>query len=245
MKTLTLLFSVCLLCMSATAQNTAWTTTATSIGLGTTDPQAKLHVKNGFIMASDATFNTINTKLGGEPTPSLRFTRWTGNASQQDNGFIGQFFNSPLQEYSLALGVGRSLTGDQNASNRNITLTMAGNVGIGTETPQAKLAVNGNVYCKEVKVTMEGWPDYVFHPSYSLRPLSELELYIKQHHHLPEVPSADEVAKNGVSLGDNQATLLKKIEELTLYVIELKKLNDQILAQNAQLQKRVEKLEIR
>jgi hypothetical protein len=98
-----------------------------------------------------------------------------------------------------------------------------GNVGIGTSNPQAKLAVNGDIYAKKVKVTQVGWADYVFSPFYRLRPLSEVELFIREHHHLPEVPSAAAVEKDGIDLGDNQAVLLKKIEELTLYIINLNK----------------------
>jgi hypothetical protein len=98
-----------------------------------------------------------------------------------------------------------------------------GNVGIGTTNPQAKLAVNGDIFSKKVKVTQSGWPDYVFAPGYRLRPLSEVELFIKLKQHLPDVPSAATVEKEGIDLGDNQAVLLKKIEELTLYIIDLNK----------------------
>jgi hypothetical protein len=100
-----------------------------------------------------------------------------------------------------------------------------GNVGIGTaDTKGYKFAVNGNaVFNKVVVKPTNNWPDYVFQPTYRLRPLSEVEEYIKQYHHLPEVPTAEEVEKNGLDVGDNQATLLKKIEELTMYVIEQQK----------------------
>ena len=100
-----------------------------------------------------------------------------------------------------------------------------GNVGIGTmDTKGYKFAVNGNaIFTKVVVKQYSSWPDYVFHANYRLRPLSEVEQYIKQYHHLPEVPSAEEVEKNGLDVGDNQAMLLKKIEELTLYVIEQNK----------------------
>jgi hypothetical protein len=102
-------------------------------------------------------------------------------------------------------------------------IASSGYVGIGTTNPQSKLAVNGEIYGKKVKVTQSGWSDYVFYPGYRLRPLSEVEQFIIQQRHLPEVPSADEVEKDGIDLGDNQATLLKKIEELTLYLIEQNK----------------------
>jgi hypothetical protein len=100
-----------------------------------------------------------------------------------------------------------------------------GNVGIGcTDTKGYKFAVKGDAVFAKVVVKDPGlWPDYVFQANYRLRPLSEVEEYIKQHHHLPEVTSAEEVKKNGLDVGDNQATLLKKIEEMTLYMIEQNK----------------------
>jgi hypothetical protein len=98
-----------------------------------------------------------------------------------------------------------------------------GNVGIGTPLPDSKLSVNGTIHTKEVKVDLTNWPDYVFEPTYDLKPLKEIESYIKANKHLPEVPSAKEMETNGVQLGEMNMLLLKKVEELTLYVIELKK----------------------
>jgi len=100
-----------------------------------------------------------------------------------------------------------------------------GNVGIGTtDTKGYKFAVNGSaVFTKVVVKQNQNWPDYVFHNNYNLPSLGEVEQYIQQNHHLPEMPSAAQVEKDGLNLGDNQATLLKKIEELTLYVIEQNK----------------------
>jgi hypothetical protein len=86
-----------------------------------------------------------------------------------------------------------------------------------------KLAVKGNIYAKKLKVTQSGWADYVFAPAYKLRPLKEVENFIQTNQHLPEMPSAAEVDKNGIDVGDNQVLLLKKVEELTLYAIEQNK----------------------
>ena len=104
-----------------------------------------------------------------------------------------------------------------------------GNVGIGTALAtnpnNYKLAVNGLIGAKEVKVenTSTTWPDYVFASDYKLKPLDELELYIQVNKHLPEIPSATEIAEKGHALGEMNSLLLKKVEELTLYIIDLKK----------------------
>jgi hypothetical protein len=101
-----------------------------------------------------------------------------------------------------------------------------GNVGIGTATPNAKLAVNGNIRAKEIKVETANWPDYVFAKDYELPSLTDTENHIKEKGHLPGIPSAEEVKANGIELGEMNAKLLKKIEELTLYLIEMKKDNE-------------------
>jgi hypothetical protein len=107
-----------------------------------------------------------------------------------------------------------------------------GSVGIGTTTPSEKLSVNGNVRAKKVIVSQTGWPDYVFAPAYKLRPLNELAAFIQKNQHLPDMPSAKDVEEKGISVGDNQALLLKKIEELTLYVIDLQKQIHQLKNKN-------------
>jgi len=120
----------------------------------------------------------------------------------------------------------------------NMTILANGAVGIGTPNqPQsdAKLFVKGNVYAMKVRVTQQYWSDYVFKKDYHLPSLTEVEQYIARHQHLPGVLSAGEVNRKGLDLGDNQAVLLKKIEELTLYLIQQHKELDQLKDANQAL----------
>lgn len=138
------------------------------------------------------------------------------------------------------------ITGGQD----RIVIGSDGNISMGKTAQQARLSVNGDIVTRKVKVTATGWADYVFKPGYALLPLPEVENYIRQHGHLPEMPSAAEVEVNGVELGANQVLLLKKIEELTLHAIAQNKQIDTSkqevleLKQTVQeLLKRIDKLE--
>ncbi|RPE12847.1 hypothetical protein EGT74_04705 [Chitinophaga lutea] len=114
---------------------------------------------------------------------------------------------------------------DQDSKYHFVVQRVTGNVGIGVTSPPAdyKLAVGGTIGARRVKVTSETWADFVFKPGYSLRTLQDVETFIKDHGHLPDIPSEATVKKNGIDLGDMNARLLQKIEELTLYLIEQKK----------------------
>ena len=117
-----------------------------------------------------------------------------------------------------------------------------GKVGIGTKTPQSLLAVNGTITSKEVVVTADGWPDYVFASDYNLRSLNEVETYIEQNNHLPDVPSQKEVSEKGISLGNMDAKLLQKIEELTLYMIEMNKRMNLLEIENLELKEKIKNI---
>ena len=97
-----------------------------------------------------------------------------------------------------------------------------------TSSPSEKLEVNGTIRSQEVKVEANNWPDYVFAPEYELRSLEETEDFIQENHHLPEVPSAQEIEEEGLALGEMNAILLKKIEELTLHTIQQQKLIEEL-----------------
>ena len=107
-----------------------------------------------------------------------------------------------------------------------------GNIGIGTRAPDALLTVNGKIHTQEVLVDLEGAvaPDYVFEsyykgsstlkPSYKFLSLSDLERFIEENHHLPGVPSAELLEKDGMPLKEMNLILLEKVEELTLHLLE-------------------------
>jgi len=98
-------------------------------------------------------------------------------------------------------------------------LNSNGNVGIGTNNPSYKLDVNGTIHAKEVLVDMNEGADYVFDKSYNLMPLDELKCFIKENKHLPDIPSADDMVREGVNINELQIIMLCKIEELILYVL--------------------------
>lgn len=118
-----------------------------------------------------------------------------------------------------------------NGSPIGISIASNGNVGIGgATTPSSALAVNGTITAKEINVTAtsSSWPDYVFSDSYKLTSLNEVENFIKENRHLPGVPSESDISKNGISIGEMASLQMEKIEELTLYVIELQKQNEEL-----------------
>lgn len=111
-----------------------------------------------------------------------------------------------------------------------LVLQKDGSVGIGfvaeykagrTHTNGYKLAVNGSIHAKSIDVDLNGWADYVFDDNYDLKSIDEVASYVKENKHLPGVKSAEEMTSKSVNLGDNQQMLMQKIEELTLYIIEL------------------------
>lgn len=179
-------------------------------------------------------YSVRSTEVGGTGA----FFNLTGNGSSQ------QLVQCTVQAIAPP-GLPSSVSGTEHVLSINpfMITDAAGNIGINTFNPDSyyKLSVNGPIRAKEVKVET-GWADYVFDKGYSLRPLKEVEDYIHQNQHLPDVPSAAEVQKNGVNIGETDALFLKKIEELTLYLIEMKKEIQALQKENDQQKKEIKQL---
>lgn len=193
--------------------------TSGNVGIGTTDPAVPLEIFKGG--------NDIRAiKISMMPTtPGTHYSELQfgvrGDLTAKGAGVRGYFTNF-TGTYASEL---RFFTSDvNNTSTENFVIKGdTGNVGIGTTNPTQKLSVNGTIRAKEVVVETSGWSDYVFADDYVLQPLAEVEAQIKQDRHLPGIPSAQQVAESGVGLGEMQAKLLAKIEELTLHQIEQEK----------------------
>ncbi len=201
-----------------------------NIGIGTTQPTSKLFINqpldnnNGGLSISDTGGRLI--QIYGEGSAGRQVIRTSATLNP--------------------------LAFDLNG-NEKMRINSNGNVGIGTTNLGSwKLAVNGKIRAKEIKVET-GWSDFVFYDDYKLPTLQEVENHIKEKGHLKDIPSEKEVEKNGIFLGEMDSKLLQKIEELTLYTIQQQKEIDNLEKENEEvkllnkklleLQSRLEKLE--
>ncbi len=167
-------------------------------GIGTTAPSTTLYVKH-------LTDQIVSTFESGDPGNYI-------NITDSNSGTFGAMIGV----------IGDDLLLSPNNVERLRIVSSSGNVGIGTTNPLSKLSVNGHIRATEVKVLANvSVPDYVFESNYELRTLKDTKEFIVKNKHLPEIPSAAEIEENGIELGDMNMRLLKKIEELTLYQIEL------------------------
>lgn len=203
------------------------------VGIGTLSPRSVLDVA---AYIPNGTLGTVFGRLGeGDGTGNgtflgvqgfeTQFTEHNGKAFSIIHNFYGQT-NSSINFYRGPSMTGGLITFNTDANIERLRIGTDGNVGIGTTNPKGyKLAVNGKIRAQEIKVEVTDWPDYVFDKSYQLPTLQQTEKHIKEKGHLPGIPSAVEVKANGIDLGEMNAKLLQKIEELTLQVIELSNQN--------------------
>ncbi|MBB6500411.1 hypothetical protein [Pedobacter cryoconitis] len=182
-----------------------------NVGIGVIEPKEKLDVVGNIYLRN------MTNAIGGGASVSF---------SSFDNNSPGPKISSYLDYAQGTNSRSRLILSSYSSGYQNELTLMSGNVGIGTINPTERLSVNGKISAGEIKVEVRNWPDYVFSKKYELPSLHEVENYINKNGHLPGMPTAEEVAANGVSLGDLNAKLLEKIEELTLHLIALEKNNE-------------------
>ena len=204
------------------------------MGIGTTSPA-----------------NQLDLRLSGSYGYTARFAEANGagiilgvNPNNDDplSAYIGHTSSNRNIKYAVS-GAGKHIFNTN--ADQSLIIHNSGNVGIGTTSIGShKLAVEGSIGAREIKVEVgPNWSDFVFDHDYKLRSLEEVEQHISENGHLPEIPSKEEATENGINLGEMNAKLLQKIEELTLYLIEqnkeLKTANQRI----GQLEQKLSQLE--
>lgn len=241
------------------------------VGIGTTNPNSKLtiipDVDEGIALSTgrsltnasrlDFTHYYIQRKDVNNEYRQLALNPFGGNVGIGTTDPNSKLTIIPDIDEGIALSTGRSSTNasrldfthyyiqrkDVNNDYKQLVLNpFGGNVGIGTTDPKSKLSVNGTIWAKEVKVTLTDGADWVFEDDYKLLSLEEVEKFVIKNKHLPEIPSADDMRKNDLSLGDMNNKLLQKVEELTLYLIEQDKENKEQRMLIEELQEEISEL---
>ncbi|AUP77941.1 tail fiber protein [Flavivirga eckloniae] len=222
-----------------------------NIGIGVANPNSKLHVFGQV----DGNFNGLvidNRKNYGANSGTNETSRILLSLTEDDtpnplNRIFGIIEAGTISETDSSNGRLSFHVRQNGASEEKMRINHKGDIGIGTTNPDMKLTVKGKIHAEEVKIDLSvPAPDYVFKENYNLRSIEEVERFIIENSHLPEIPSAKEFEQNGVMQAEMDMNLLKKIEELTLYTIaqekkikELEALNQKLI----ELQLRVDKLE--
>jgi len=222
------------------------TVSETGVGIGTITPSTGLQIEGTTSNQTELNITAPNSAIA-----TLSFSRAAGTlaaptatASAYNLGWIN--FNGYNGTSFLTSSSIRSLTSELWSSTgrgsylsfyttnagttsmlERLRIDDNGNIGIGTSTPDNKLDVLGTIRANEV-IVETGWADYVFQDDYKLKPLSEVEAFIKENKHLPSLPSATKIQEKGAHVAELMTKMMEKIEELTLYSIEQKKEIDEL-----------------
>jgi len=216
------------------------------VGIGTINPVNNFEVVNSNSNTLDnAGFYNSYTYGNSNKAESRINLGKIENTTRQPMGAIGAF---PSSNYDSNNGNLAFYTRQANNLVERVRINKDGKVGIGLTKPEEFMAttsatelltVNGTIHAREVKVDLNtDLADFVFKPTYKLMPLNQVEQYVNTNSHLPEMPSASEVTKNGLNIGEMQNKLLQKVEELTLYMIEQQKTISQQSAKIEELEKK-------
>jgi hypothetical protein len=200
--------------------NNIYSSNAGNVGVGTgSTVNAKLEVRGASIRLSDSNGDVRYLEISQDADGTPYGRNWANSYAGGRQFKISGFSHLPNNDGSVKKDIVHF-----DGYNLLFLKDNGGNIGIGTTKPDAKLTVKGIIHTEEVRVDLNvAGPDYVFEEDYKLPSLQEVAAYVKKNKHLPDVPAAKEMEANGVNLGEMNMLLLKKIEELTLYVIELKK----------------------
>ena len=204
-----------------------------NVGIGTINPSEKLDINGKLKLNNTLIIDGVDT---GNPSAQDEQLRLSGYGILGNRGAM--YISNENAQGSISFYVG-----GKHGSGSHLLIKSNGFVGIGTSNSgNFKLGVNGAIRAKEIKVDT-GWSDFVFEKDYDLPSLEEVANHIAQKGHLKDIPSAAEVEKEGVFLGEMDAKLLQKIEELTLYLIEQNNALKQYKAEIKKLKDRIDELE--
>jgi hypothetical protein len=199
------------------------------LGLGTSNPNDPLVIQN---TSDNSAFSGQGKMLVGDNAGSWWMNGNTKTDGSGENNLVTNGYNSPSGWFKRDASKEAWIMQTRNTSGvgtfRIYHQDAGGTTAMSNIANLFEINGDGTVFVKALIVQQSGWPDYVFSKDYNLKPLLEVDKYIQENKHLPDVPSEDEVKKNGLSIGDMQSKQMKKIEELTLYIIDLQKQIDQL-----------------
>jgi|GEM_PF-2474457 len=194
--------------VTASPQQTLFVTKNHKVGIQKSNPREVLHISNAF------TFHD-----GGNDIISFGYSPSSGGLDLNPSGYASEIRMDPSSG-RLSFGVSALVSTGPVST---LHITKEGRVGIGTSSPDHLLTVAGRVHARSIECTVNAGADFVFEKDYALMPLDELDAFVTQHKHLPEIAPAKVMEEEGICIEEMNIRLLQKVEELTLYTIQQQK----------------------